>query len=515
MIVIEKAKALAIKLNNPAKVLACMPTAKIQDVRGVPLVIAPHKLDEVKVLNNLGIKAPSPILHYYDWPGRFAPYEHQRLTAAFATLHHRCLILNQIGTGKTISSLWAADYLIREGKVKKVLIVSPLSTLERVWADSIFSNLVGRSFAVLHGSAARRKKLLKEDVHFYIINHDGFSIIADECRDMFDLVIVDEAAVMRNPTTQRFKFFRKWLDKNPGVRLWLMTGTPTPNAPTDAWALAKLIGNPNLASTFTAFKDQVMLKVSQWQYVPRPDAMETVQHVLQPSIMFRRDLLDLPDTIIQSRRVELTAEQRHHFERMLKNFITEAKTGQITAANEAVKIMKLIQISCGVAYGDDGNNIELDCGPRVNLVKDIVAEAGEKVIVFVPLTGTLHMLAEKLRADGWTVGVVNGEVKKSERDMIFQDFQEKKHPHVLLAHPGTMAHGLTLTSATTTIWYGPINSNEIYTQANGRTERIGKRFVSNVIHIEGTDFEKRIYDRLQNKQRLQGLLLDLIEQHKR
>ena len=76
-----------------------------------------------------------------------------------------------------------------------------------------------------------------------------------------------------------------------------------------------------------------------------------------------------------------------------------------------------------------------------------------------------------------------------------------------------MAHGLTLTSASTIIWYGPINSNETYVQANGRIERIGKKHVSNVIHIESTDLEHSMYERLKNKQKLQGLLLDLIQDH--
>ena len=141
MLVVERAKALALKLNNPAKILESIPTAKPLEVRGVPIVVTPHRLDEVRVLRNLGIRAPSPILHYYNWPGRFTPFEHQRQTAAFLTLNHRCLVLNEIGTGKTQSALWAADYLIKTRKVKKVLIMSPLSTLERVWGDGIFTGL--------------------------------------------------------------------------------------------------------------------------------------------------------------------------------------------------------------------------------------------------------------------------------------------------------------------------------------------------------------------------------------
>jgi len=103
-------------------------------------------------------------------------------------------------------------------------------------------------------------------------------------------------------------------------------------------------------------------------------------------------------------------------------------------------------------------------------------------------------------------------VSSPKRNQIFHGFQKERDPHVLIAHPGTMAHGLTLTSASTIIWYGPINSNEIYGQANGRIERIGKRHVSNVIHIEATELEHKMYMRLKNKEKLQGLLLDMIQE---
>ena len=516
MLVVESARALALKLNNPERVLSTIPTAKPYNVRGTDIVVTPHRLDEVKILNNLGIRAPSPILHYYDWPGPHKPYNHQKETAAFLTLNTRGLVLNEIGTGKTQSALWAADYLIKTKKIKKVLILSPLSTLERVWGDGIFTGLVNRRFVTLHGTAERRRKLLKTEADFYIINHDGFQIISQASVGMFDLVIVDEAAVLRNPSTTRFKVFRKWMELNPMTRLWLMTGTPTPNAPTDAWSLAKLVNSPYCTNTFTNFRDQVMMKVGQWKYVPRPDAIETVKHILQPAVRYtREECFDLPDTIIQTRAVELTPAQKKHDQQMLKHFVTELaaerKQGTITAVNEAVKIQKLVQIACGVAYDDNGQNLEIDASPRVNLVKELIEEAGEKVIVFVPLTGTLHMLKRELEKD-WPVGVVNGEVSASQRNIIFHNFQHTKEPHVLIAHPGTMAHGLTLTSASTIIWYGPINQNEQYVQANGRIERIGKRHVSNVIHIEATELEHKMYERLKNKQKLQGLLLDMIKE---
>jgi SNF2 family DNA or RNA helicase len=298
------------------------------------------------------------------------------------------------------------------------------------------------------------------------------------------------------------------------LRLWLMTGTPTPNEPTDAWALAKLIDSPFCTKTYTAFKDQVMTKVSMYQYVPRPDSPEIVKHILQPSIRYTRDeCFDLPDTIVQTREVDLTPEQAKHYQQMMKHLLTETggADGTITAVNEAVKMMKLVQIACGVAYGEDGNDIELDCSPRVQAVREVVEEAGGKVILFVPLTGTLKMLERELSKQ-WTVATVNGAVSSNARDQIFYNFQHANDPRILIAHPATMAHGLTLTSASTIIWYGPISSNEQYQQANGRVERIGKRQVSNVVHIQSTLLEKKIFERLAGKQKMQGILLDLIQQ---
>ena len=513
MIVIEKAKAIALNLNNPNKVLDVIPDAKQLTFNNQQLVVTPHTITASRSLRLLGFKVPSPILHYYDWCGEFTPYEHQKMTSAFLTMHNKALVLNEIGTGKTQSALWACDYLMSVGAIKKVLIISPLSTLERVWGDSIFMGFPHRQAVTLHGTSSRRLKLLKTSADFFIINHDGFSIISEEIKGMFDLIIIDEAAVLRNPSTNRFRVVRKYLKKYPSTRLWMMTGTPTPNDPTDAWALAQLVESPYVNKTYTGFRESVMMKIGQWKWLPRPESINIVKHVLYPAVRYSRDeCLDLPDTVFQTRKVALTKEQKDHHDKMLKNYVTElAKEGTITAVNEAVKLQKLVQISCGVVYGDDSQHIELDCSPRVNLVKEVIEEVGGKVIVFVPLTGTLKML-ERILSKQWSVGVVNGEVSATKRNEIFYNFQHTKDPHVLVAHPATMAHGLTLTSASTIIWYGPVTSNEQYVQANGRIERIGKKHVSNIVHIEATDLEHKMFERLKNKQKLQGLLLDLIKE---
>jgi SNF2 family DNA or RNA helicase len=102
-------------------------------------------------------------------------------------------------------------------------------------------------------------------------------------------------------------------------------------------------------------------------------------------------------------------------------------------------------------------------------------------------------------------------VGKNERDEIFREFQEGTRLRAIIANPATMSHGLTLTAATTIIWYAPIHSNDIYEQACARVRRPGQTRTTVIAHIAGSDIERKIYTRLQTKQKLQGTLLELMK----
>jgi len=423
------------------------------------------------------------------------------------------MVLNDIGTGKTLSALWAADYLMAQGLVHKCLVLSPLSTIDRVWADGVFHAFPHRSYVTLHGAAAKRRRLMETEHDFYIVNHDGFRIIEPQITDEFDLIIIDEAAVYRNAQSARFKKLYKFIQlQSSRRRLWMMTGTPTPNAPTDAYALGKLLGNLQVPRLFSTFRDRVMYKAGQWKWIPKPNAMHYAYQILHPSIRFKReDCVDLPPTVIQRRTAELSPGQVAAYKDMASELVLDlGQDGYIDAANEAVKLQKLVQICAGAIYNSKRDTFSIDCTSRISAVKEIIEQTNEKVIVFVSLSGALKKLATELAKD-YTIAVVEGAVSASKRSMIFHDFQNSKDPRVLVAHPGTMAHGLTLTAASTVVWFIPPTSNEIYTQANGRIERIGKRFSSNVVHISGTRLEDMMYSRLEKKQKMQGVLLDLLQ----
>ena len=421
-----------------------------------------------------------------------------------------------MGTGKTNSALWAFDYLKRTKSVNKMLVVCPLSTMERTWADSVFQTFPHLDAVVLHGTRDRRRKLLAQDADVYIINIDGLATISDALgkRSDIDLVVVDELALARNSSTDRWKILNLICNKQTQRRVWGMTGSPTPNSPTDAWAQCKLVTPDNalVPKYFSAFRDKVMRQLTPFKWASRESANDVVYNMMQPAIRYSLDdCVDLPEQTFIHRDVPLTPEQMKAYKDMISKLATEYDGGQILAVNEAVKANKLIQIACGVAYAVDGSSIVIPSKPRLDVLKEIIEESEGKVIVFVPLTGALESVASELRKV-CTVEMVYGGTSKSDRDRIFGDFQKTTDPRVLVANASTMSHGLTLTAATTIVWYAPVHSNEVYEQACARVRRPGQTRTTVIVHISGTEIERRVYKRLQDKQSMQGLLLDMMKE---
>jgi SNF2 family DNA or RNA helicase len=192
------------------------------------------------------------------------------------------------------------------------------------------------------------------------------------------------------------------------------------------------------------------------------------------------------------------------------HLLAQTQSGDITAANEAVKLGRLLQICCGASYDKTGSAVALPCGPRIEVALDLIAESDAKVIVFVPYTAALDALANKVR-ERYSVETVHGQTSKSERDRIFMAFQNDAAPRVLIANPGTASHGLTLTAADTIVWFAPVHSGEIWEQANGRIARPGQTRNTRIVSIQGSKDESKVYDRLKTKGAMQGLLLELLK----
>ena len=452
------------------------------------------------------------ILTDYTWTGKFKPFAHQKETSDFLSRRRKAFCFNEQGTGKTASVIWSADYLMKLGKIKRVLVICPLSIMKSAWQQDMFKFAMHRSCSVAHGDAKQRKKIIAAGSEFVVINFDGLAVVKDEViKGGFDLIVVDEANAYKNPMTNRWKVLRDVAASAKG--LWMLTGTPAAQSPLDAYGLAKLVNPDNTPKYYGQFRDQVMYKVTQFKWVAKPGSQDTVHQVLQPAIRFERDqCLDLPPVTHVEREAPLTPQQAKYY-RLLKDKMTMVADGEsVTAVNAATNINKLLQISGGAVYTDTGEVVEFDVSNRLNAVLEVIEESSHKVLVFVPFTHTIELLKATLDKHGVSNDVINGKVSVNKRSDIVTRFQNNPDPYVLIIQPQAASHGLTLTAANTIIWYAPVTSVETYLQANARINRPGQYNPMTIVHIKGSEIESRLYSMLQNNITNHEKIIDLYHQ---
>lgn len=470
-------------------------------------------LKETQELAKLNIKdVPSTITRDYNWPGLHKPFEHQKTTASFLTLRKRAFCFNEQGTGKTAAVIWAADYLMKLGMIKRVLIICPLSIMKSAWQADLFKFAVHRSCDVAYGKKDQRVKVIQSDAEFVIINFDGVDIVKDEiAKGGFDLIVTDEASAYKNMQTNRWKALKSLL--TPDTWLWMLTGTPAAQSPVDAYGLAKLVNPEGVPKFFGQFRDKVMEKVGQFRWIPRQNAETVVHNVLQPAIRFEKaQCLDLPEVTYVEREAPLTPTQKLYYKLMKEQMIFEAAGEDVTSVNAAVKINKLLQIAGGAVYSDDREVVEFDVSNRLNVVQEVIEEASHKVLVFVPFSHTITLLKEHLTKANITCDVISGQVTVNKRHDIIKRFQEEKDPKVLIIQPQAASHGLTLTAANTVIWYAPVTSVETYLQANARINRPGQKNAMTVVHVKGSEVETRMYNMLRNNITNHTKIIELYKQ---
>jgi SNF2 family DNA or RNA helicase len=405
--------------------------------------------------------------------------------------------------------IWAADYLIKIGMIKRVLVICPLSIMDSAWRADLFKFAMHRHVDIAYGSKDKRQRVINSNAEFVIINYDGLEIVAEDvAKGGFDLIVIDEANAYKNAQTTRWKTLNRLL--KPDTWLWMLTGTPAAQSPVDAYGLAKLVNPQGVPRFFTSFKDSVMLKVSQFRWVIKPNADHIVFNALQPAIRFtKEECLDLPEMTYVVRDVALTPQQKKYYDLLRKQLVVEASGEHITSVNAAVGLSKLLQISCGAVYSDSGEVLSFDIKNRYNVLREVVDETKQKILIFVPFKHVINILSEKLESDGFTTEIINGDVPANRRADIFKRFQETPDPRVLIIQPQAAAHGVTLTAADTVVWWGPTPSLETYAQANARAHRAGQRHPVTIVKLQGSNAEKHLYKMLDNRIDVHTKLIDL------
>jgi SNF2 family DNA or RNA helicase len=502
-------KALLLKLRNPKQVSTIIPKSK---VIGEHEVVVNWGVHEAQTLRGLNIKAPSPIEGRYSWTGKYTPMAHQKTTASFLTLNQRAFCFNEAGTGKTASAIWAADFLMKQGIIKRALVVCPISIMDSAWRADLFSFAMHRTVGIAYGTAKQRKQIIAGKPDFLIINYDGLEIVKEDVTAAgYDLFIIDEASHYKNAQSTRWKVLNSLV--KPESWLWMMTGTPAAQGPEDAYGLAKLVNPTGVPRFFGAWKDMVMYKESQFRWKPKSTSTELVYRALQPAVRFTKDeCLDLPDMVYVKRDVPLTKQQEMYYKKLKAQAAMEVAGEQITAVNAAVMMGKLLQISAGASYTESGETVQFDINNRYKVLKETIDESTHKVLVFVPFKHVIDMLSEKLTKDGITCEIIRGDVSAGARTDIFKRFQTDPNPRVLVIQPQAAAHGVTLTAANTVVWWAPTSSLETYAQANARVHRKGQTNKCTVVQLQGSGVERRVYKLLDEKIDVHTKVVDLYKE---
>ena len=436
-------------------------------------------------------------------------------------------------TGKTGASLWAAEYLLQEGFIRRVLIVCPKSCMRDVWEQTLFECLPHRGVSIMYGDKDRRLKMMNKGAEFCIINHDGIATLAtkqkmkhgkkeivlvkcDALKDQFDLIIYDEADVLCNHRNILYKALASII--TPTTWLWLMTGTPIPNNYADAWGLLCLIRGKDIPyKSYTRFKEAVMFKISPFKYANKDVGKAILYDLMQPAIRFKQEeCFDLPKVQELWRTAELSKEQKVAYWQMQKSGVLDRGDANVFALNAAVKMSKLLQISCGSVKDDQGNKVSIDASPRLQTLVEVLHESGvrpgnpdsKKAVAFMPFKHTMDDVVAYLESLGFTPRLVNGDVSMGARKEIFDCFKTGGCD-VLVAHPEVTAHGLDLTVAKTLIWYAPCFGNRLYAQGNMRHQGEKQKDFPAIVHITATRLEKERFAALRKAGMSQAELLDM------
>lgn len=444
-------------------------------------------------------------------------FRHQVSDIQFCMGNSRVFDSSDPGCGKTRVQVEA--YAIhRKNGGKRALVIAPKSLLRAAWENDF--NKFAPQIRVSVAPAGKRDAAFEKDADVYVTNTDAVTWLADKPPRFFkdfDTLIIDEGTSFKHHTSKRSRAINKIKSHFPYRRL--LTGTPNSNTIADIWNLIFILDDgKRLGKSFFGFRASVC---SPKQVGPQPnmvkwedkDGAETAVVGLIKDITIRNvfeECHDIPENTLNEVPFHMTPKQARVYQQMEKSAITLVGTDIVSAVNAASVATKLCQIASGAVYGEDGETYSLIDTDRYELVGDLVEERANPCIVFFNWRHQKQGLIKELESRGITYCVIDGGTSDKTRIQYVEHFQAGFY-HVLLAHPASAAHGLTLTKATTTIWTSPTYNLEYFLQGNRRIYRAGQtqKTETLVLLARGT-IEDHVFEMLTQKDARQINMLSLL-----
>ena len=434
---------------------------------------------------------------------QFKPDPHQALSLAHADQNAFVLDFSDAGTGKTPVALWAYEKIRERGECGAMLVLCPRTLTVNVWASSV--KKFTPQFTCSVAKAENREKAFAEEVDIYITNTDAVTWLAKQPKKFFDrflYLVVDESSAYKHHTSQRSKALAK-IRKHFRYRR-LMSGTPMTRSITDIWHQAFIVDEgKRLGNSFYAFRNSVSTPVQvgrnanaiRWE--DREGAEEAVFALLSDVVIRHRfdDVVTIPERQIYTVGYALSAKHMKAYSDMERHqfmmFQGKAKKGSVSAVHAAALRQKLLQIASGAVYADQTDLTDqadknaqpthvLDTG-RYELVMDLALESPHSLIMFL-WKHQRDQLTAQAEKRGLSFVVLDGHTPDCIREQIETDYQAGKYD-VVIAHPQTVAHGLTLTRGTTTVWASPTDNTEWFKQGNRRQARRGQTQATRVVTV--------------------------------
>lgn len=397
-------------------------------------------------------------------------------------------------------------------EVKKVLVIAPLRPSLETWPAEIrkWDHTSHIAFSVVIGSKQERISALEKDAEVYIINRENVVWLVEHYKKKwpFDMVVIDELSSFKSSKAQRFRALRK---VRPYIkRIVGLTGTPTPNGLIDLWPEVYLLdGGEALGKTLTSYREKYFVPDKRnaqviFSWKPKPDAEQEIYKKLEGLCVSMKtaDYLRLPKRLDIKHEVNPSEEFKVLYKKLEKDMLLPYEDGDIDAGTAAILVNKLLQLSGGAVYNENGD-VKILNDEKLEALDTLIESAnGKPVLLFYAYKHERDRIKERYPSA----------VDIKEKSAV-KDWNTGKIS-VLLAHPASAGHGLNLQfGGNIIIWYGLPLSLELYQQANKRIHRMGQKETVLIHHLlmTGTVDTWVLNDVLTPKEKRQNAVLEALK----
>lgn len=442
----------------------------------------------------------------------FKPHDYQAYAIDQIERRSSLGVFMEMGLGKTVSTLTAIAHLLEGLAVRRVLVIAPLRVAQTVWAEECrkWDHLNHLHVVKVLGDCGSRRAAAHVDADVYVINRENVAWLVEEYgrRWKWDMVVIDELSSFKNRSSERFKALRRVLPKVS--RIVGLTGTPAPNGLMDLWSQVYLLdGGKALGRTLTSYRDAYFTPVRRngnvvYDWRLKDGAEQEIHERLKPVCLSMRaaDHLRMPDCVYHDVPVTLEDVAMMHYKQIRDDQFSLIREQGVTAQSAAAVAGKLLQVSGGAVYDDDGGWQRVSKA-KLDALNDVVSDLnGQQVLVYYQYKHELTRLLERFK----TASVLEGPKQ-------VEAWNAGRIP-ILLAHPASAGHGLNLQAGGhVVVWYTPTWNLEHYQQANARLYRQGQQSGTVLIyHLVAQDtMDARVLRVLQGKATLQDELMAAVD----